>query len=602
MATHPISAPAALSEAERDPVTFEVIRSSLVNLVSEMGVRLSKVAFSAVISVGRDFSLAMCAPNGDMICTGPLDQPAHTGTLEFTTRCVIERFPIEQVEPGDIFLVNDPHNGGTHNNDMRVVYPVFVGDELFCWLIACGHWPDVGGPVPGSFDAKATSCFGEGVRVPAIRLARRGEMLEDVVELILANVRLHDTSRGDLLAQLEACRAGERRFHEIVEKHGSSTVSWAVDEMINYSERLLAAALKDLPDGVFEWTDWIDIDLPAPDPQPYKVHLKLTVADGKLTFDYRGSDPQPVGPSGSPLPMTWSATICGVLNMFPGILMNHGVVRNIEVLTTPGTCVHVEYPGAVCGTAAGAYEKVLACVINCFGQADPEKRAAANYNLANLTVGGHDERGEPWVMYLWPCGGYGAHASGDGGLPSMTLFSSGTQNQPTEVLERAYPVIFERVGMKQDSGGAGRYVGGPAEERILYVQGGYSEMGAIGDRNRFPIWGVEGGSPGASQDAVVDPDSPTAHHLTMNFSGARLAPGQRVHLWTGGGGGYGDPLERPAADVLEDVIDEFVSLDKARNEFGVVIEPIDPDVFEYRIDEAATTEARAELRRRRETA
>lgn len=595
MAPNSLSATPAAAGTTQDAVTFEVIRSSLVNLVSEMGVRLSKVAFSAVISVARDFSLAMCAPNGDMICTGPLDQPAHTGTLEFTTRCVLDRFDLDEVEPGDFFLVNDPHNGGTHNNDMRVVYPVFVQEELCAWLIACGHWPDVGGPVPGSFNAMATSCFAEGQRVTPIRLGRGGEMLPDVVELLLANVRLPHTSRGDLLAQVEACRAGESRFHDIVDKHSSATVSWAIEEMINYSERLLAAALKDIPEGVYEWTDWVDIDLPAADPQPYKVHLRLEVKDGKLIFDYRDSDPQPAGPSGSPLPMTWSATICGVLNMFPGILMNHGVTRNIEVLTTPGTCVHVEFPGPVCGTAAGTYEKVLGAVINCFGQADPRLRAAANYNLVNVTVGSVGHGREPWVMYLWPCGGYGATARGDGGLPSMTLFSAGTQNQPTEVIERAYPVHFERVAMKQDSGGAGRYIGGPASDLVFSVTEGASEMGAIGDRNRFPIWGVEGGEAGGSQEVIVNPGTEDERSLTMNFSGERLAPQQRVHLWTGGGGGYGNPLERPAAEVLEDVIDEYVSLAAAREQFGVIIEAIDPDVFDYRIDEAQTARLRERM-------
>jgi N-methylhydantoinase B len=585
-----------LSGAEHDPVTFEVVRSSMVNLVSEMGVRLSQVAFSAPISVARDFSLAMCAPNGDMICTGPLDQPAHVGTLEFTTRCVLEKYSSEEIRPGDFFLLNEPHEGGTHNNDMRVVYPVFVDGELFVWLIACGHWSDVGGPVPGSFNAMATSCFAEGVRVPPVRLGRDGEMLDDVVEVILGNVRLYHISKGDLLAEVEACRAGERRLHEIVDKHGADTVRWAMDEMIAYSERLLAASLEDLPNGTYEWTDWIDVDLPAPDPQPYKVHLKLTIEDGRLTFDYRGSDPQPVGPSGSSLPMTWSATICGVLNMFPGVLMNHGVTRNIEVLTTPGTCVDVQFPGAICGTAAGVYEKVLASVVNCFGQADPERKAGATYNLANITVGGNNERGEPWVMYLWPCGGFGATARGDSRLPSMMLFSAGTQNQPTEVLERAYPVHFERVAMKRDSGGAGRYLGGPGSDLSFFITEGRSEMGSIGDRNRFPIWGVDGGEPGGNQDVVVSPDEPGSKNLTMNFSGERLEARQRVHVWTGGGGGYGDPLERPPAEVLEDVIDDYVSIEGAAERFGVVIEAVDPDVFDYRVDEQATAARRAELR------
>lgn len=582
--------------AKLDNVTFEVIRSTLINLVSEMGIRLSRVAFSPVIVEGRDFSLAMVSPDAELIGTGPQDLPAHVGTLDLTAQTVLDKFPKEEIRSGDIFLLNDPHNGGTHNNDLRVVLPVFEHGELFSFLIACGHWTDVGGPMPGSFNAMATSCFAEGVRVPPVRIYNEGRRNQDAIDLLLANLRLPAQSAGDLQAMLHAVWEGERRLHEVVERYGKETVSLAIREMLDYSERLLHSELEKLPEGVYEFEDFCDVDKPDPEQRPIRVHLRLEIRDGKLIFDYRGSDPQPVGPTGSPLPMTWSATVVGICNLFPSVPYNHGLRRNIELLTNPGSCVHVLFPNAVSGTAAGVYEKVLACVLMCLGQADERLRSGQIYNLMNLTTGGITEEGRQWVQYLWLPGGHGATGRGDTTLPSMVLFGSGNRNQPVEVLERSNPVLFDEISLRQDSSGAGRHRGGIGVNAKYHVTSGEATLGAIGDRTKFPPVGVDGGLPGSNQDILVDAGGPEERSVTMNAFNERVLQGQVVHTWSGGGGGLGDPLERNPRAVLADVIEEYVSVEAARRDYGVVVRATEPRLHGYEIDDVGTERLRVQLR------
>jgi N-methylhydantoinase B len=519
--------------------------------------------------------------------------------LGFTISSVLGRFSGD-VYRGDIFLVNDPHAAGSHMNDMRVVYPVFAGESVFAWIVGFGHWTDVGGPEPGSFNASATSCFAEGLRVPPVRIYSRGVPEASVLDLIFANIRLPYEARGDLQAVVEACRAGEARVVELCDRYGVELITAVGDEMMQYSERLLKRHIRGLSSGTYECTDWVDVDLPHPDRPSYCVKLRMVVEEEKVIFDYRASDPAPVGPSGSPLPMTWSATVCGMLNVFPDVPFNDGVLRSIEVLTTPGSCVHVEFPGAVSGTGAGMYEKVLACVLSCFGQADPALASGGIYNLTNLTVAGSQPNGRPWVMYVWQAGGFGATPRGDGGPPMMSLFSAGTRNQPVEVLERAYPVLFESVAMIPDSMGAGRYRGGPGEERVFRLlgkEGGV--LGAIGDRHLFPIRGVAGGLPGGGQDVVADLGGCNERSLGVNFAGQRLLRGERVRTVSGGGGGYGDPLTRMPSAVCDDVCDGLVSPVRAEELYGVVMVALDRPPG-YEVDEGATLEKRQQLERGRE--
>jgi N-methylhydantoinase B len=576
-----------------DSVTFEVVRSTLINLVSEMGIRLARVAFSPVITEGRDFSLAIVSPQGELIGCGPQDLPAHVGTLDLTVKTVLARYPADAMQPGDVFLVNDPHNGGTHNNDLRVVLPAFVDGELLTFLVACGHWADVGGPMPGSFNAMATSCFAEGVRIPPVKIYDRGVRNQPAIDLLMANLRLPSQATGDLQAQLQAVWDGEKRLQETVAKYGRETVEATMREMLDYSERLLRAELEDLQEGVYEFEDFCDVDKPDPEQRPIRVHLRLEIRDGRMVFDFRGSDPQPLGPSGSPLPMTWSATVAATLNLFPNVPYNHGMRRNMEVLTEPGSCVHVLFPTPCSGTAAGVYEKVVACVLDTIGQADPERRRVGqSYNLMNLTIGGADDEGRAWVMYLWLPGGHGATTRGDTTIPSMILFGAGTRGQPVEVLERFNPVLFDRFALKQDSMGPGRHRGGIGVDAAFHVTGGRATLGSIGDRFRYPPKGVDGGGDGVHQDIRIGLGTPEERSVTMNAYDESVRPGQVVLAWSGGGGGLGPPRERAPQAVLLDVQEGYLSVEAAERDYGVAVRVVDERLRAYEVDADATRRLR----------
>ena len=275
------------------------------------------------------------------------------------------------------------------------------------------------------------------------------------------------------------------------------------------------------------------------------------------------------------------------------------------MLVESPSCVAVEFPGAVCATGSGVHQKVEACVLNCIGQADPNRRTAAIYNLQNLTIGASpaDGASHGWVMYLWTAGGYGGTARGDAGLPSMMLFAAGTMNQPVEVLERANPIMFDRVAISADSMGPGRHRGGPAEERVFHVTDGNATLTAIGDRYKFPIWGVEGGMPGRRQEIIVDYGGPRQSSLGTNVSGRRVRAGERVFMRTGGGGGYGPPWERPPERVLDDFLEGYLSLEAAARDYGVVLlAPDAPGEHGLWIDQKATAKRRATMKKAARTA
>ncbi len=576
-----------------DVVTFGILRSTLSNLVHEMGLHLERAAFSPSIVEGRDFTLALMDAEGNMVANGPEDQPAHLGTLEFSARAVIDAFRERGVAEGDFFLFNDPYTGGTHCQDVRVVHPVFYDGELFGWLLAVGHWTDVGGPFPGTFNPIATSCFAEGIRIPAVRYIEDGERREDIVDLVLANCRLPNESRGDLMAMEGAIVAGQTRLFEVVDKYGRDQVLTAFSQVMDHSERLLLDQTSKLPDGIYEAADVMDMDPPHPDQPPVNVRGKLEVRDGRLIFNFGASDPEPRGSIGGTLPTTWSGVLCAVLNFFPGVPFNHGVFRVVELKTKPGTCVHITPPTPFSGMAAGALEKVIAVVLRALSQTQEEHRTAAMYNLCNMTLAGHDPRfgDREWIMYLWLPGGFGGSTLGDAGLPTMMLYGPGCRNQPVEVHERLYPILYERVGMRPDSMGAGEARGGPGVECVFRLTEGEATLSAIGDRSRFPIWGADGGGDGGTQDIVLGYGEEEPRSLGMHAADVRVENGRRLHYYSGGGGGFGDPLKRDPAAVLEDAREELLSVEAAESQYGVVLRG---EAGGLEVDEAETARRRAE--------
>jgi|SRR5579884_2207045 len=560
-----------------DPTTLAVLRRSLISLVDVMGVTLAKVAYSPVISEGLDFAGALFDRDGQLVACGDRDLTGLLGTLEPTLELIAETFGSGDINEGDIIICNSPHEAGNHLNDVRMVKPIFHDQELIAYVANVGHWTDIGGSVPGSINPLARDAFSEGLRITPVKIVDRGDYRRDVASMILANVRLPYEANGDIWAQMKSLDAGEARLLQLVERHGTNNILTVFGLMQDHAEAILFEELGVMRDGTAEFTDYMDEDPLDPERRPVKIHLKLTKEGESLTFDFSGSDPQPKAGVGSTRSLTQSGVYVGFLNLFHNIPFNHGFIRNVEIVTVPGSAVHVSFPNPVSGCAAGGFEKIIACVLGCIGQLAPTKQVGATYNLINVTLGGTDSRfGRPYVMYMWNEGGFGGGPDRDGGdAPTMAMYATGSQNQPIEVHERFFPVRYTELEIAQDSGGPGRWRGCPGIRHSYRVLDDGAVIGVFGDRKRFKPWGVADGGLGSGQNVFVNRGQPGERELGMSASDAPVAKGDIVEVWSSGGGGYGNPRERDPQLVLRDVTLGFVSPEAARDVYGVSVECVD---------------------------
>jgi N-methylhydantoinase B len=581
-----------------DPTTMAVLRRSLINVVNEMGTTLAKVAYSPVISEGRDFAAALFDREGHLVACGDHDLTGLLGTLEPTLELIFKTFGEDELREGDIICCNSTHEAGNHLNDVRMVKPVFADGRLAAFVADIGHWTDIGGATPGSINPLARDAFAEGLRMTPVKFVDAGVVRRDVIDMVLANVRMPYESNGDVWAQMRALDAGESRLNSLVDRYGGDTVLAMFDVMQKHAHAIFCEEITAMSDGVAEFEDFIDSDPLDPEQRPVKVALKLTKKGDRLTFDFTGSDPQPKAGVGSTRPLTQSGVYVALLNLFHDIPFNHGFSRNLEIITESGSAVHVAFPNPVSGCAAGGFEKVIACVLNCVGQLAPSKRVGSTYNLINATVGGVDPRFDrPYVMYMWNEGGFGGGPDRDGGdAPTMAMYATGSMNQPIEVHERFGPVVYTEMEIAQDSAGPGTWRGCPGIRHSYRLSHGDAVVGVFGDRKKFKPWGVEGGQDGSGQDVHVNPGTPGERSLGMSASDEPVVAGDVVQVLSSGGGGYGDPLDRDPALVLRDVELEFVSLGAAYDVYGVVLAEVDPPRIPWRVDEQATAERRAAMR------
>jgi N-methylhydantoinase B len=581
-----------------DPTTFAVLQRSLKTLAEEMSATLAKVAYSPVVTDGMDFAGALFNDRGELMCCGDRDLPGLMGTLEPTLQLILEAFPSEEIREGDVMVTNAAHEAGSHLNDVRFAKPLFAEGELVGWVANVAHWTDIGGSTPGSVNPIARDTFSEGIRILPVKLVDRGVLRNDVLQLLLANVRLPYESNGDAWAQMKALDTGEIRFKDLVERYGIDTIREVFDGMLAHAEAMFLSAMASIPAGTVEFSDYTDFDPLAPEQNPVRMHLKVTKDGNRLRFDFSESDPAPVGGIGCTRPLTQSGVYVTMLNLFPDIPFNHGFIRNLDIVTVPGSFPHVLPPNPVSGAAAGGYEKVIGCVLGCIGLLVPERQVGCTFNLINATLGGHDPRFDrPFVMYMWNEGGFGGGPHQDGGdQPTQSLFATGSRNQPIEVHERFFPIQFLKLEIAKDSAGAGQWRGCPGITHAYRVIAGNPVVGTFGDRKHFPPWGVRGGKPGWSQNCFINPGTPEERELGLATSGEPLGEGDVVEIRSGGGGGYGRPIDRDSWRVVRDVKLGFVSVEAARDVYGVIVECADSLRDEWREDQEATAQLRANLR------
>ena len=553
-----------------DSVTLEVVRNACAAVCEEMNADLIRTGYSPNIKERRDCSCALFDADGEMIAQAE-NMPVHLGAMPFSVAAAIDRFPPETLDPGDAVLLNDPYHGGAHLPDLTLVTPVFEGGEVVAFAANRAHHADVGGSRAGSVAADSTEIYQEGLRIPPVKLFEGGDPNEAVFDMVLSNVRTPDERRGDLRAQEAANRTGSRRFVELVEKYGAGTVSAALEEINDYSERRMRAEIDELPDGTYSFADVLDDDGVGNADLP--VEAAVTIDGDEAVVDFEGTAPQTAGPVNAVIAVTCSATYYAVRCVTdPDIPPNHGCYRPIEVRAPEGTIVNPTPPAAVVGGNLETSQRVTDVVLGAFAEAVPERVTGAGQGtMNNVTFGGTDPRdGSPYAFYETQGGGFGGRAGADG-MDGVHVHMSNTMNTPAEVLETAYPLRIDRYELREDSGGAGEFRGGLGLRRDVTVRDHVARFSLLSDRRRHRPYGVDGGRSGEPGDAVLtdgDGDEERLPGKTIR----ELDPGTTVSIRTPGAGGYGPPGERDPEAVRRDVRLGKVSAAAAREEYDIDVE------------------------------
>ncbi|RRD60345.1 hydantoinase B/oxoprolinase family protein [Leucobacter sp. OH1287] len=580
-----------------DPVTFEVLKNAFATAVDLMSEQILRTCYSFVI-YSRDFSSALCDAEGNTVMQGSADIAVHVGTLHFQAKAVMEEFG-DDINPGDVFMINDPYRGGTHFNDVSFVRPIFSEGEIIAFSQNKGHWADIGGVVPGSFYVDARDHFGEGVRIPPVRIWHRGKFLHDVAQLIVSNTRAPEIAMGDLHAQSEATAVCERELLRLVDRYGKDTVVEAMQETQDYVERTVLAQIRELPRGTWETVDYLDAD-PAQGEGLVPIRVKLTLDETGIHYDLNGSAPAVASFLNSGYGTTHSSLYSGTKTFFPEVPLNSGFYRAVTADIGPeGTVVNAGWPNAVTGFCSGPHEKIMNAVFELWSQIMPQRAMACAFNLEYLLVGGRDARdsSKPYFMwYDWMAGGWGGRSSKDGSSATAPVFGAGLAVQPLEGQERLSPVVTTEHSIATDSGGPGRFRGGCGVNKGgILTDAESTVMSYCCDRSRSITWGIEGGLPSSPHGVWLNRGTPDEQYLGSVFSSVPVKAGDEFTRPSAGGGGFGDPLERDPEAVLEDVIDGYVSVDRAAKDYGVVIREIDPELDQYELDAEATKQQREHI-------
>jgi N-methylhydantoinase B len=583
-----------------DPITLEVLREAFVSIVREMRVTLVRTAYSSVLYEGEDFSCVLMDGQAQIVAMSKCqDHPLHIVPIAWSMRAVRERFG-DDIRPGDIFLHNDPYTGGTHLNDVAMILPLFApgedgADELFVFPVVRAHWGDVGGMSAGSLSGGATEIFQEGVRIPPIRIVERGRPNQAALDLIFANMRGPREREGDFNAMIGTCRKAAERIEALAARYGAAVIRAAVAELMNRAETRMRTAIRALPDAEYVYEAHLESGRRRL--EPLTVRARVTVAGDGITVDLAGTSPQTAGPTnvGPAMAPTGAFTIVKAF-LDPGADVNSGAFRPLTVLTPRGTIVNAD-PPAPCGGMVEVKYCVEAAVMGALAQALDGKVAGDLKGGGNhCYVGGpHPRTGETFIFYEYPAGGTGAFEGGDGSNAVRTWTESDmTTVQPIEAVEQLYPVRVERLALREDSGGPGRWRGGLGLTREVRVLTPGARLSVLAEKAVLPPFGVCGGEAGAPNrffvqrgDVAVEP-SP----LPGKVGSFPLEVGDVVVMQTSGGGGFGDPLARDASHVIADIDEGYVTAAASARVYGLARDAGDPNG-------AATREQRARLASRR---
>ena len=537
-----------------DPVTLAILKGRLEQIADEMDATLYRSAFNPIIAEARDACHGLYHPtNGDTLVQGTSGLPIFVGAMSFAVRAVIEKVAREGgLEEGDTFLFNGPYAGGTHLNDFRLVRPIFREGRLFCWLASVGHWLDIGGNVPGNFNARATESFQEGVRIPVVKLIRAGKLDQDILDILAANSRVPQSNWGDLNGQINALDLGQRRLDALLDEYGAATVEAAWDALLDRAEAMMRAEIARLPDGTYAFEDFLDNDGITDVALP--VALDLTIAGDTLHLDFTRSAEACRGPLNISEATTIACCYVALKHAFPEVPANAGVLRGVRFTIPETSLLHAKPPRPV-GGYTETILRIIGVVFGALAEADPARATAAPFGTINaLSLSGARANGARFVMFSFFGGGLGGNPEGDGLSHANNPISTATM-PPAEILEAAYPVIFTQWALRPGSAGEGRHRGGlGAIYEIETLAPGTTEVFLLGERGRFAPFGVQGGGSAALNRFSWTTDGATweTPPLASKIVGVQLPQGGRARLETPGGGGWGEASTRDPAAIAAD--------------------------------------------------
>ena len=542
-----------------NPVQLAVLRGRLEQIADEMDATLFRSAFNPIIAEAHDASHGLYdAETGETLVQGKEGLPVFVGVMAFAVRHVIELTRDNPPVDGDVYIFNDPYEGGTHLSDFKLVRPVFRNGKIFCYLASVGHWHDVGGNVPGNYNPAATESFQEGVHIPPVKLFRAGVRQDDILAILRTNSRLPLSVYGDLNAQVSALDLGHGRLTALLDEYGDDTIAAVFAELRARAHLQMQTHISALPDGAVAATDYLDND---------------GINDVALAI---------------------AACYVALKHLFPDVPANAGVLDPVDIIIPDESLLSASAPKPV-GGYTETILRIIDVVFTAIGKLDPSRALANAYGTINaLSLAGHRDDGSRWVMFSFFGGGHGGHADGDGLSHGNAPISMATI-PPLEILEAAYPVAFRRWGLRADSGGAGQHRGGLGAVYEIEVLANGADGFFFGERGRHAPQPVGDGKPAAMNrfsyraDRAADTLEQTPP-MTSKHVGIKLQRGGSVRLETPGGGGYGDPLQRDMEAVVSDVRLGYISETAARDHYGVAI------ASDGSADVDATTALRADMR------
>jgi N-methylhydantoinase B len=572
-----------------DAIYLELFKNAVFSITDEMALTLFRTTYSGVLKDNMDYSTGFADADGRLAAQG-LTLPGHLGSVPTAMDSIMRHFR-DDIAPGDVFIMNDPFDGGMHLPDIFIFKPLFQERERLAFACTVCHHSDVGGRVAGSNASDSTEIYAEGLRIAPMKLYESGRLNQTIMTFIERNVRLPVQVFGDLRAQLAACHIAERRFAEIVAKHGAQQTTALLRELIDYAERLTRAALRTLPDGEWSFEDFIDDD-GIDYGKPIRLFVTIRKRGDQMVVDWTGTSPQVKGAINSTLSFTKAAAYTGVRSVLPpGIPNNEGVFRAIEVICPPGTVGHGVLPAACAARGLTGF-RMVDCMFGALAMMLPDKvMAAGDGGNTGISIGGYDKSRKPFVYVDFTCGAWGARPWADGLDGNSHMFAN-MASHSIEVTEAEHPIELRAYEFVADKAGAGKFRGGVPFKRDYRLLEEEAVLQVRSDRRDHRPFGLYGGSPGRPSENYLNPDGEN-RILPSKFT-MTIKRGDVFRHVLAGAGGWGDPLERDPAAVLRDVRNELLSPEKAAADYGVVI-----DTKAWRVDAAATSERRSAFRVRR---